>query len=490
MAFIFQETVLFVASGLLLLVAVVLLLLQAREQFRKKNRLKLPTELTPEDELKARGILDVRPKSSTPSTAESAESADSGIEFAPAELAESDLAQQLAVSAELPSGDGATDEPLSGGSASKDELLAAGIVEIRTRRPRQKTLFDPEAESRPEPASDSGKKSETQTEQEPDAGVEPEFGHGADSVGPSAPRRRVDVDAHLPALQRSLGAHTACLVDVDTEACVYRLRSIVSNGAVDDAGTEYPFSGFFLSDLLAETSVLDYGTSMGIIRSNNGLKKVVAAPVIVDGMPAAFFVAAFESDVDEGGKEAVSSAGEFFSSLYGLLGDEPTAADSPLSSARREREPLRLVKSNPRSAQRRIIAEEMNRARGKARPLALALVCLDSNSDITTTDETTIHQVEAWMRDCLEEVTPDGRVEYFGELGYGILQTRDVTDVEGWVRRAQVTFANKNCPIKAFPIVGVAMLSDEHSGPDDLQADAFKALRAAYECGDSTILVG
>ena len=469
LAFIFQETALFIASGLLLLVSVVLVLLQAREQFKKKNRLKLPTELTPEDELKARGIIDVRPKST--SSEPNPESADLGLEFAPADLAEAhtESTEQPAVVDEAP-------------ATPSDELLAAGIVGIRPLRSRQKTLFESESEE----SETSHLEVESELEPVEASDEEP----AAETVQPAAPRRRVDVDAHLPALHRSLGAHTACLVDVDTEACVYRLRSVVSNGAVDDAGTEYPFVGFFLSDLLAETSVLDYSKSMGIIRAQNGLKKVVAAPVILAGMPAAFFVAAFDSDVDEGCKDAVSSAAEFFSSLYALLGDEPSIADSPLSSARREREPLRLVKSNPRSAQRRIIAEEMNRARGKARPLALALVCLDSGSDITTTDETTIHQVEAWMRDCLEEVTPDGRVEYFGELGYGILQTRDVTDVEGWVKRAQVAFSKRNGPVNAFPIVGVAMLSDEHTGPDDLQADAFKALRAAYECGDSTILVG
>ena len=68
LAFIFQETLLFIASGVLLLVSVVLLLLQARELFKRKNRLKLPNDLTPEDELKARGVLDIRPKTATTAT--------------------------------------------------------------------------------------------------------------------------------------------------------------------------------------------------------------------------------------------------------------------------------------------------------------------------------------------------------------------------------------------------------------------------------------
>jgi len=456
LAFMFQETLLFVASGALLLVSVVLVLLQVREQFFRKNRLKLPTELTPDDELKARGVLAVRPKSSRAATSEASTTVSETSASTTGGKKDQDEDSQYAPS-----------EPRESG-VSEEELRAFGILDVRPKKSLGSDVI--------EDKHSAGKETKTPT---------------------PVPCRRVDVDGHLPVLQRTLGAHTVCLIDVDTDDYVYRLRSVVSNGAVDDAGTEYPFAGFFLSDLLAETSVLDLGgnggldvETMGVVRGPNELKQLVAAPVIREGLPAAFFVAVFETLADDGCVEAVSGAAEFFSSLYALQGDEPFLADSPLASATRKSEPLRLVKSNPRSAQRRIIAEAMKQARGKSTPLALALVCLDSSEEIARSDETTIREVEAWMRDCLEAVTPDGRVEYFGQLGYGILQTRDVTDVEGWVRRAQIVFTRKNGPIDARPVVGVAMLSDQHAGPDDLQADAFKALRAAYECGDSTILVG
>ena len=84
---------------------------------------------------------------------------------------------------------------------------------------------------------------------------------------------------------------------------MYRLRSVVSNGAVDNAGTEYPFAGFFLSDLLAETTVFDFGgdtglgiETMGVIRARNGLKQLVAAPVMCDGLPAAFLCGSLRDD--------------------------------------------------------------------------------------------------------------------------------------------------------------------------------------------------
>lgn len=490
LAFIFQETVLFVAAGLLLLVSVVLLLIQVREQYLRKNRLRLPTELTPEDELKARGVLDVRPRANTNGNGASKKSGPvddddekpvDDTEYAPVELRESGVSEQ--------------------------ELRAHGIIDVRPKTSSQPELFEIEdvfSEQEDGSVEKTSLEETIEAEASLDETPQPEL-TGGDSVPAPAetkapfrgPRRRVEVDAHLLALQRTLEAHTVCLVDVDTDTYVYRLRSVVSNGAVDNAGTEYPFAGFFLSDLLAETSVLDLqgengldSEEMGIIRSRNGLQQLVAAPVMNDGLPAAFFLAAFEIPADESCTEAVTSAAEFFSSLYALQGDEPAITDSPLASATRKPQPLRLVKSNPRSVQRKIIAEEMTSARGKSRPLALALVCLDSSEEIAQSDQTTIHEVEAWMRDCLEAVTPDGRVEYFGQLGYGILQTRDVTDVEGWVRRAQIVFTRQNGPVEAHPVVGVAMLSEDHNGPDDLQADAFKALRAAYECGDSTILVG
>jgi len=467
LAFIFQETALFVASGFLLMVSVVMLLLHVREQVKRKNRLRLPTELTPEDELKARGVLDVRPKVKSSDVADS--------EYAPT-------------------------ENVRGSGATEAELLALGILEVRAKPASQKTLFSESGDSTEEPlpldepdsvaeAPVSESMQEAEQEKDPKPVVK-----GKKTV-PSR-RRRVEVDAHLPVLQASLGAHTVCLIDVDTDFYVYRLRAVVSEGAVDNAGTEYPFAGFFLSDLLAETSVIDMGEggldaqTMGVMRADDVLAQLVAAPVMRNGLPAAFFVAVFRTEVDESCVEAVASAAEFFSSLYVLQGDEPAIADSPLASAMRKPPPLRLVKSNPRAAQRRIIREEMDRARDTSSPLALALVCLDGGDQIEEFDESVIHEVEAWMRDCLEAVTPDGRVEYFGRLGYGILQARDVTDVEGWVRRAQIAFSRQNGPVNAHPIVGVAMLSDQHTDPDQFQADAFRALRAAYECGDSTILVG
>jgi hypothetical protein len=617
LAFIFQETVLFVASGGLLMVSVVLLLLQVREQSKRKNRLKLPNDLTPEDELRARGVLEIRPKSrvagETPSFAPPESTGQSASETELQQLGILEIREKTpeteasAVPDEMDAADEFIDEtsspapdvdqepsvelaedepeipwsalasdPVDETSDHTPDLFATPVEEPPEETfaysseaddddtlepvleddaaPLQSTheASDQDEDSRspvselpevPEPlaeaefpgddAIDDARETETlvdpaesdmrfapektisaEEEQEPlseaaaDDVLEPieeelvaesedKTEAAREPDGAYAPsRRHVEVDAHLPALQTSLGAHTICLIDVDTKSSVYRLRSIVSSGLVDHAGTEYPFAGFFLSDLLAETSVLDIGPSglslpdLRYHRDTVNLEQVIATPVMSGGLPAAFLVAGFEETVDESRQQAVTGAAQFFSSLYALQGQHPTQGESPLVRAKRKPPSLRLVKSNPQSSQSRIIAEEMTKARGNSNPLALALVCLDKGDEISRSDEITVIQVEEWMRRCLEEITPDGRIEYLGELGYGIIQLRDVSDVEGWVRRAQYIFKRQHGPVDAQPIVGVAMLSDGHRNPEDLQADAVRALRAAYETGDSTILVG
>ncbi|MGA7306518.1 MAG: hypothetical protein WBW88_16695 [Rhodothermales bacterium] len=570
LAFIFQETMLFVASGGLLMVSVVLVLLQVREQVKRKNRLKLPNELTPEDELRARGVLEIRPR---------AKAAKSAAAYAPPEVkasAHSEAELQMhgilevrekrpvagvppadeaeAPPAPLPVEEVETDAgiPWSVVAADQEEVplsLFSEVVETPETDPDEELVPEPSLESelmeladrQPIAAELEAEEIESpQLEETPEAEVldleeqpvdleeesaidetpvameESPLVEAADEaieemaeqqdvtpvVEPSPParrpisRRRVEVDAHLPALQISLGAHTICLIDVDTDTCVYRLRSIVSSGPVDHAGTEYPFAGFFLSDLLAETTVLDIGSTgltlpdLRFYRDPVALKQVIAAPVMKGGLPAAFLVAGFENQVDKSSEQAVTKAAAFFSSLYTLQEDHPSRGDSPLTRAKRKPPSLRLVKSNPKSSQSKIIAEEMTRARGTSHPMAFALVCLDKGDEISHSDEMTLYQVEEWMRKCLEQITPDGRIEYLGELGYGIIQLRDVSDVEGWVRRAQQIFRSEHGPVDAHPIVGVAMLSEGHRDPEDLQADAVRALRAAYETGDSTILVG
>ena len=568
LAFMFQETVLFVASGGLLMVSVVLLLLQVREQSKMKNRLKLPNDLTPQDELRARGVLEIRPKAKTPKGAEgyappelfmpatsSEELSRHGIVSVREKTSDSSEAPEappippvepaldpvtedtealmgipwsVLAEQELPPPHDLFDEPavvarpdehptdvktfaepapLSAqepvevletafeGAAETEEVLISNMAEFAyADAPGEPVAANREGENPVDYSSDDVTEQVAAPE---DAGEKETQEYGPrETERRRTAHRRVEVDAHLPALLTSLGAHTICLIDVDTDKCVYRLRSIVSSGSVDNAGTEYPFAGFFLSDLLAETTVIDIGPTglapqdLRYHRDPAEIDQVIAAPVMKGGLPAAFLVAGFEGGVDESSRQAVTRAADLFGTLYTLQDDHPTRGDSPLARAKRKAPSLRLVKSNPKSSQSKMIAEEMSKARGKSYPMALALVCLDKGDEISRSDEVTVFQVEEWMRRCLEQITPDGRIEYLGELGYGIIQLRDVSDVEGWVRRTQQIFRSQHGPVDAHPIVGVAMLSEGHRDPEDLQADAVRALRAAYETGDSTILVG
>ncbi|HUF08549.1 MAG TPA: hypothetical protein VMO47_04455, partial [Rhodothermales bacterium] len=391
LAFIFQETVLFVAAGGLLLVSVVLLLLQVREQSKRKNRLKLPNDLTPQDELRARGVLEVRPKAKTPKgakgyappelfmpstsseelsrhgivsvrekTSDSSEAPEAPpvlpVEPAPDPIPEDTEAPagipwSVLAEEELPPALDLFVEPAVVAGPERHPTDADTLAEpspLPAQQPVEvpETVFEGEAESEEVLPSDTADFAEAKESEEPVAenrGGESPLDYSPDDVteqlavpedageaetqqyGPReterrrTAHRRVEVDAHLPALLTSLGAKTICLIDVDTERCVYRLRSIVSSGAVDNAGTEYPFAGFFLSDLLAETTVIDVGPAglapqeLRYHRDPFEIDQVIAAPVIKAGLPAAFLVAAFEGSVDESSQQAVTQAAAFFS---------------------------------------------------------------------------------------------------------------------------------------------------------------------------------
>jgi hypothetical protein len=99
-------------------------------------------------------------------------------------------------------------------------------------------------------------------------------------------------------------------------------------------------------------------------------------------------------------------------------------------------------------------------------------------------------EAEEWMRNRLQEMAPESRVEHFGDLGFGVFHYEDVDFVESWVSKTQESFLPPDNELDGSLVVGVAMMCDDHETAEDLQSDAARALRAAYETGDGTILVG
>lgn len=140
----------------------------------------------------------------------------------------------------------------------------------------------------------------------------------------------------------------------------------------------------------------------------------------------------------------------------------------------------------PLKPRREIIAEEIQDARADGRPLALALVLLNRADEIS--DRETMEEVEATLIGHLAATSDVIRVERFGDLMAGVFHRSDVAEVEAWAARVQADLAGLAGPLEGGVSVGVAMMTDRHSRPEMLRADAAAALEEAFESGACTIL--
>lgn len=140
----------------------------------------------------------------------------------------------------------------------------------------------------------------------------------------------------------------------------------------------------------------------------------------------------------------------------------------------------------PLKPRREIIAEEIQDARVDGRPLALALVLLNRADEIS--DRETMEEVEEALIGHLASTSDEIRVERFGDLMAGVFHRSDVEEVEAWAARVQADLAGLAGPLEGGVSVGVAMMTDRHSRPEMLRADAAAALEEAFESGACTIL--
>jgi hypothetical protein len=506
LAFIFQQTFLYLVSGLLLLIAAVILFQQVRSQQRVRAGRAYPDssfteEVGPSARIRTGSQLKLGPDPVTHDEDQTT--------FAPPELRES----------------GATDE----------ELRMLGILEVRpkaTNADEQTGDIDSEQaardaepqDDRPETVPNQVETDEPEDEAEEPTTVKVPHGDGAPlgteqeaTVAADVPAsgdgevaapkqlsffRQSAIQAHLTALKDSLEAYTVALMMADIAASKYRTVRIVSDSRRLSAIRFFPFKGHFLSRLLPEATVLRVASEelrredLSYYSREEAIDRLMVAPVMREEQVAGFLVADFKKNspkLTKAQKDVLAAGGLLMGSLLALRGGsleaEPAVEAAP-EATESDRPMLRLVSSGSRSPQNEVIREEMRWAREAQHPLALALVFLDDKATITSRGPSAVMEAEQWMRSRLEEIAPEGRVEHFGELGFGVFHHKDVDFVESWVSTTQGSFLTTEVAIEGSLVVGVAMLCDEHERPEDLQSDAARALRAAYETGDGTILVG
>ena len=157
-----------------------------------------------------------------------------------------------------------------------------------------------------------------------------------------------------------------------------------------------------------------------------------------------------------------------------LEGARPDATAAPLATGMPAEAPARPTR-------REVIAEEMEHA-GQA-GIALALVHVEPAEP--TGDG--LAAAEAALEDELRALTPDGRVEPFGELTYGVFLRDAGAAVEAWTDTAHARLRDR------YPgghvSIGVACHTPDGGAlsPEAFREYATKALEEAYEAGEPVI---
>lgn len=285
----------------------------------------------------------------------------------------------------------------------------------------------------------------------------------------------------LRALRASLGVKTACLLQHAPLAAHHEYRIVALNS--DRKGARLR-GKFHTSDPLpvptrgvAVEIVGEGGVPMshlGYYQNPSGLRHVALAPVPYPASEQTYFVLA-DATEDVLSASRARNVMMQFGRLLGALLEEPLDVEAEEAAP-----PVR-----PR---REIIAEEMERARADGVPLALALVHIREAEDIADEGDDAIARVEQQLADFLQQTAPEGRVERFGELTYGVFYTGTVTEVETWTQQVEEELDDETGLLEGGVTIGVAMMQGRHENAVDFRHDATEALREAYESGTSVIL--
>lgn len=425
-----------VVAGILILggLGAILYNRQQRRSLSQKYQASMPAR-SPEDELSALGILEIKPRSANK------EADDEEVEVIEVEASEpaEDNGEAVEEAAEDPEDEvqEATDE--------RDE----DVVEEEVH----KTVVRDD-----EVLAQDGKR----------AGVS----------------RREALFRLLNAVQASVDGYTACLIKREQDGQC-EVEAIISQDP-KSIGTQRVRMDALLEDKALEgTAVLvkdiDAGISaeelLGYYEQPVAVRQVAIAPIKAPGDEANYFLL-----VDALGWQDLDDPWQRL-----MIGQFATLLGTFMSTPVTEGETGDYIKPRVRP-RREIIAEEIERARTGRQPLALALIYLNHAEAIAETGGKAISDAERAMANRLELSVNGGRLERFGELTYGIFQDEGVSEVEAWALQLQEELLKEGDYFEGGVSIGIALLQDRHKDADEFRADATEALREAFESGATTII--
>lgn len=446
LAIIIKQPLLFVASGLALVVTVVLILqkLQRRRANHKQVSASYGQQKASEDnELNALGILEIKPRNRTgqptaeDSITEESQSTGRGSHFT------SDIAEY---------------EPGENVTTKSESISASAPAETNGARTR----------SGPNAVLTIKEKSQTVR-----ASIDEESeGQYKDILAP-----------YLQSLRASLQAQTVCLLKQSYETLHYHIEGVVSLNAYARSGGDFVAKVPLIQtrDSKSDVSVRrvsddDFpAAGLGYYREPIAVKQLAVAAVPRPRAASSYFLLADsmqEGVLDRPRQRTLLS---HFARLLGAILDQGEDIDvlDPYDYVRPRRE---------------IIVEEIDQARRKSVPLALALVHLNNAEAVADRGEREIKEAESALASHLRHAAREARVERFGELTYGVFFHAVGSVVEDWAVDMQRDLKKVSGPINGGVSIGIAMLQDRHDDADAFRQDATDALREAFETGTCTIV--
>ncbi len=415
---------------------------------------------SPEEELSALGILEIKPREVSAKSSE--EAVDSEVEVIEVEAGiDAETETKITVTEIAEAYEEAAEQPAD--ESEEDEVEEEVDSE------------EEQVEEEPEEVDES---SEEIVEQDQTV---VEAGGNLKRAGVS---RREALFRMLNAVQASVDGYTACLVKRGSDGRGH-VEAIVSQNPqalgpkslkIDDLleGSTLSGTAVVVKDIDADAAVEDI---LGYYVASVGVRQVAVAPIKSPEDEDTYFLV-----VDALGWQDLDDPWQRL-----MIGQFATLLGTFMSTPLTEGEADEYIKPRVRP-RREIIAEEIDRSRNAKQPLALALIYLNRAEEIAQEGGKAISDAERAMANRLELAVNGGRLERFGELTYGIFQDEGVSEVEAWALNLQEELVKEGEHFDGGVSIGIALLKDRHKDADDFRADAMDALREAFETGATTII--
>ncbi len=450
LAVLIDMPLLFAASGLALLVSVILIFRKLQRR-RSNHKQASSTYAQPKEgadnDLDALGILEIKPRQKSGQVpGERAEPADPGK----VESTISEPADERARRAAKAHGD----KPSSGVPAG----AAAPAAESNGSR------------SRVGPQATLTIKERLQTVR---ASVDEETpGNDRDVLVP-----------YLQSMRATLDAQTVCLLKQSDESLHYHIEAIVSLNAYARTGGDFATKVPLIQTRDTKSAVGvrrvaddDFPAgNLGYYREAIAVRHLAVSAVPRPSAASTYLLLAdsmLEGHFEPPRRRTLVN---HFARLLGAILEEGDSADQ-------------LDAYDYVRPRREIIVEEIDQARAQKAPLALALVHLNRADAVADRGERDVRLAERGLASRLRQTAREARVERFGELTYGVFFHASGPEVENWAVTLQRELEAETGPLEGGVSIGIALLQDRHVDADAFRQDATDALREAYETGTCTIV--